>query len=193
MTIAALALSACGAGDPDTDDTAPSPSSSLTPTPSATPSESVTESPDPEPPEEPPAKNNPVSRRAFARFVVDTWGYALTTNKAEALTGLSPGKQPCRGCRDFEKELSTRERQGWYVDFPGARVKDVELSPGSGPDEVVAAVKIDIPESASYFEDGSFRNDNQARKNATFEVLMRFDEGAKQRKASYSLLAFTVR
>ena len=45
---------------------------------------------------------------------------------------------------------------------------------------------IDIPASRSYFEDGTYRNENEAFKNAEFVV------GMKYTKARYVLLSYRV-
>lgn len=178
-----LAVSGCG-GAAESDESAPSEAPSATP--SESPAEEATASPGPEEPERPEAKDNPGSRKDFARFVVDRWGYALRTNQPKAVLELSPRQQPCQGCKDLRAELAKRKKQGWYVDFPGAKVRRVTVNPGEVPGTFVARATVDIPASRSYFDDGLFRNDNKAHKGATFEVRMRLD------KKRYSLLAFRI-
>lgn len=140
----------------------------------------------PEPPKAPKAKASQAGRRAFAEFVVDRWGYTLRTNDAGALTELSPKSGLCDGCAELKAELRKRKKEGWYVDFPGAKVVKVDVAPGDAPGVHVAKARINVPASESYFEDGELRNENKARKGATFEVRMRLD-GKR-----YSLLAFRV-
>ena len=188
-TTAAVALSLLGllggcGGDDGEPEAAESPSSS--PTTSLSPSESPSASAKPELPTAPAAKDNTAGREAFARFVIDRWGYALRTNRSDAVTDLSPRKSQCQGCRELRNELAQRRKEGWYVDFAGADVRRVTLTRGSQAETFLATAKVDIPASRSYFDDGSFRNDNEAHSGATFEVLLRLD------KKSYSLLAFQV-
>lgn len=158
----------------------PSTSGSSSPSPSATPA--------PSPPKEPKAaKDTAATRKAFAAFVVASWGYALRTNDAPAVTGLALKGHPCQGCKDFSAELAKRRKQQWYVALPGVKVHAVAVSPSSAPHTYLARAKIDVPASQSLFEDGSFRNENPAHRGATFEVLMVYAG------KSYRLLGFEVR
>lgn len=187
-------LVACGGDDEGDDDRADeTPSATPTPTASATPTgptETATPDPEPEPPATPAFAPGDKGRKRFAEHVVATWGYALATNDARALTGLSPSrKQPCRGCKEIERELRQRDREGWAVDFPGARVRRTTLD--SDGDRILATTVADIPASRSYFEDGTFRNDNEAHRGAKFLVDLRIDGEGKKRR--YVLLAFSVR
>ena len=95
--------------------------------------------------------------------------------RCSAVTSLgAPGKK-CEGCADLTKELAQRKKEGWFVDFPGVAVDRIEVRSLSGAPGVWAATaKVDIPASRSYFEDGSFRNDNAAHKNTAFAVTMRW-------------------
>lgn len=184
-----LTATVSGCSDDSADPSASDPSttpSDVTPSATESASPSPTASPEPRRPKAPPAKDSATGREAFTEFVVDRWSYALRTNEAEALTALSPKSGPCKGCGDLEKELRQRAKQGWYVDFPGARVTKVDVAPGDEPGVHVARAKINVPASVSKFEDGAVRNENEARKGATFEVRMRLD-GKR-----YSLLAFRV-
>jgi hypothetical protein len=133
------------------------------------------------------AKDTVAARKAFASSVVARWGYALRTDDATAVTGLSPKNHPCQGCKDFATELGKRRKQRWYVDFPGAKVRSVTVSPSSAPHTYLAHLKVDIPASRSFFRNGSFRNDNPAHRGATFDVRMAYSGKA------YRLLAFQVR
>jgi hypothetical protein len=142
----------------------------------------------PRPPKVPAAvKDTATARKAFAAAVITRWGYALRTDDAGVVTGLSPAKQLCQGCRDFAAALAVRRKQHWYVDFPGARVRSVTVTPSGAAHTYLAHARVDIPESRSYFTDGSYRNDNPAHKGATFDVRMSY---AQKR---YTLLAFQVR
>lgn len=190
LTALLLAAPVAGCSEDDAEPSASEPSSSE----SASGSDGASESPsatpaataEPKPPKAPAAKNSQAGRRAFAEFVVERWGYALRTNDAGAVTGLSPKSAPCKGCAELQKELKTRRKQGWYVDFPGAKVVKVDVAPGEIQGVHVAKAKINVPASESFFDDGEFRNENKARKGATFEVRMRRD-GKR-----YVLLAFRV-
>lgn len=157
-----------------------------TSTASASPAANPTESGPPRPPKQPRATDTAAGRRAFAEFVVAAWGHALRTNDAGPVTGLSPAGQPCQGCKELAAELRKRKKQGWYVDFPGAEVRRVVLGGAGAPATYLARATVDIPRSISYFDDGTFRNDNDAHRGATFEVRMRFD------KKRWSLLAFRL-
>src|SRR3954452_9402975 len=183
-------LAGCGGGNDKADDAAGSPTASGTPTASGSgsvsgsPTGSPASSPTPRPPKEPRAgKDTAAARKAFASFVIARWGYALRTNDAGAVTGLSPKKQACEGCKDFAAELTKRRKQHWYVDFPGAKVRSVTVTP-AGPHTSVARAKVDIPASTSLFKDGSFRNQNAAHRGATFFVRMAYAG------KGYELLAF---
>jgi Family of unknown function (DUF6318) len=185
LTMAALTACSGDSEEPEASETA-SDSASASPTPSPSASPSSVASPDPELPEAPPAKNTGAGQEAFAEFVIDRWSYALQTNDATAVTELSPKSGPCGGCPELEAELKRRKKQGWYVDFPGARIVKLQVAPGAVPPAQVATATINVPASESYFEDGELRNENAAHKGATFEVQMRLD-GKR-----YSLLAFRV-
>jgi hypothetical protein len=192
LLVAALAVSSLTAcsGDSSKADAKPSqtPSASQTPSPSLSPS--PTASPTPQAPTRPAFAPGDKGRRAFASYVVASWGYALSTNKATALTGLSPSKkQQCRGCKELSTELARRAKEGWHVDFPGATVKKTTLA--SDGDRILATTTADIPASKSYFDDGTFRNDNEAHAGAKFLIDLRIDGEAKKRR--YVLLAFSLR
>jgi len=180
-------LAGCSGGSDGS--ASPEASSSSTPTEtqsSATPSPSPTRTRKPKPPEPPPANDTAAGRAAFARFVIDSWSYALSNNDASALLDLSPASGPCEGCPELADELQTRKKQGWYVDFPGATIKSLKITPGGQPGVQVAEATIDVPRSTSYFKDGEVRNENEAHKGATFEVQMRLDG------KHYVLLAYRV-
>jgi hypothetical protein len=187
-----VTLTACGGddgGDPDAEPTDDA-SASASPSPSATESaaeetaETVEEAfPLPKPPK---AADTPAARTAFTEFVVARWGYALATNEAEAVAELSPEGSPCKGCPELEKELRKRSKEGWNVDFPGAEVNKVTVKPAGPPRTFDAVATIDIPESQSYFEDGTFRNENKAFDDAEFAVQMRWN-GKRYLLLSYTL------
>ena len=193
LVAALFALSGCsGDAEPSAEDPGTA-SASATPTPEvseadATSNEdSAQEQAAPDKPVRPAARNTPASRQAFARYVMDSWAYALSTNNAATVSSLSPRNQQCEGCKDLTAELAQRERQGWFVDFPGVEVDRVVVHPEPGvPGTFVATAQVDIPASRSYFEDGSYRNDNGAHKNAEFVVRMRLQA------PRYLLLSFQV-
>jgi len=172
-------LSGCS-GD-STDSAQPSPSASST---SATPTPTPSSSPAPRAPTAP--KDTAKARAEFARFVVTAWGYALRTNKPGLVTDLSPTKAPCKGCHDFQSELAARKKRHWYVDFPGADIRKVAVHKQGAPKTYLAHVVVDIPASRSYFDDGSFRNVNNAHPRAPFDVVMSYVKG------KYTLVEFQV-
>jgi hypothetical protein len=117
---------------------------------------------------------------------MQTWSWSLRSNDSRPLSRLSPGrKQPCEGCRALARELARRDRQGWYVDFPGLDVGRTRLRPEG--DVVVATSRVDIPGSDSFYEDGGFRSSSPAHDDARFTVTMRWS------KRGYRLLSFSVR
>src|SRR5690242_13131811 len=175
--VSLLAVAGCSGGSDDPQaDPAGSPSPSSTPAPSASATTaSAQEQAAPRKPQPPKAANTTAGRRAYARFVMDRWAYALSTNDASAVTSLSAAGKKCEGCADLTKELAQRKKEGWFVDFPGVAVDRLEVrSLSSAPGAWAATAKVDIPASRSYFEDGSFRNDNAAHKNTPFTVTMRW-------------------
>lgn len=182
--LAGTLLVGCGG-----DDSPPEPTASSA-TPSATPSETPTAEPTtttaPQAPARPRSRNTRKGREEFAAFVVARWGHALATNDAAAVTKLSPKGTVCQGCRELRTELARRAKQGWFVDFPGADVKRVDVRPGDAPGTWVATARISVPASRSYFEDGTYRNDNEARDKVPFTVRMRHQAGR------FVLLGFSV-
>ena len=136
-------------------------------------------------PDVPRLRKGPRGQKAFARYVMAAWSWSLRTNDAGPLLDVSRSrKQPCRGCRPLEKELARRAKQGWYVDFPGLSVERTRLRRDGA--DVVATSKVDIPQSDSFLEDGSYRSTSPAHPNATFTVRMRLTKG------EYRLVSFTV-
>lgn len=140
----------------------------------------------PDAPEPPKARKGPVGQKAFARFVMDAWSWTLLSNDAGPLLAVSPSrKQPCAGCRPLARELASRDREGWYVDFPGLTVERIRLRRDGA--DVVASSKVAIPESDSYEEDGSYRSTSPAHDDASFTVTMRLVDD------EYRLVSFSVR
>ena len=182
--LAAAALGGCtGSGTPEgvpvTESSGSSPSVASSTTPSAA-AASASETPAP-----PKARRSPAGQRAFARFVMDAWAWALRTNDASPLLDVSASRrQPCDGCRALSQELSGRAKEGWYVDFPGLDVERTRLRRAG--DTVVATSQVSIPESDSYNDDGSYRSTSPAHEDATFTVTMR------STKSGYRLVSFRV-
>ena len=178
-----LAGGGCSA-DNTAAETDPTPSSSPT-TPEATPAAPATSPASvPDPPKPPKAADSSEGKKAFARHVVEAWGFALRTNNPEPVLQLSPKSRPCEGCQRLKSELRTRDRQGWYVEFPGAQVNKIDVE--STGETSVATMSVALPESDSYNDDGSYRNTNPAHPNSSFEVKMRLTKGA------FVLIAFSV-
>ncbi len=184
MTALAVSpLAACSSGNGATQAAQPS-ASAAAPTPSTAGASDAAAQP-PAAPEVPKARKGSRGQRAFARYVMSAWSWSLRTNDAGPLLEVSPSrKQPCRGCRPLEKELAKRAEDGWYVDFPGLSVDRTRLR-RDGTD-VVATSKVDIPESDSFLEDGSYRSTSPAHRNATFTVRMRLSRG------EYRLVSFGI-
>jgi hypothetical protein len=188
--LALLATTGCSTADGDAG--APAPSSSLST--SASPTGSAEPSPAaatevaaqvPPAPKVPRTRKGPRGQKAFARYVMAAWSWSLRANDAGPLLAVSPSrKQPCRGCEPLEKELSQRAEDGWYVDFPGLSVDRTRLR-HDGRD-VVATSKVDIPESDSFLDDGTYRSTNPAHPGATFVVRMRMTKG------EYRLVSFSI-
>jgi len=142
----------------------------------------------PEPPampEPPRARPGAKGQRAFAQHVMASWAWSLQANDAAPLLEVSrSGRRPCTGCRELGRELRKRDRQEWYVDLPALRVERTRLRRDG--DEVVARSRVDIPESETYFYDGSYRSTSPAHDDATFLVRMR------RAADRYVLVSFTV-
>lgn len=186
---AVLLATSCSAAD-ETPEADPGPSeATATATETATGEPSPTAEPTlptpPPMPEPPRPRPGPQGQRAFAQHVMASWAWSLQANDATPLLEAGPSaKRPCDGCRELDRELRKRDRQEWYVDLPAVAVERTRLRRDG--DQVVARSRIDIPESDSYFYDGTFRSTNPAHDDATFSVRMR--------KAAdrYVLLSFTV-
>ena len=193
VCVAALLISGCS---DDTSEAASEPSE----TPSATdssskstsesPSSSPTEESEPKPkkPKEPKFRSGKKGQKAFVAYIVDGWSYALRTNDPSVLLGAS-GKKPCRGCKPVKKELKQRKKEGWYVDFSGAKIRKISFGSRGSIREATAVVT--IPKSRSFFDDGTFRNDNKAHKKAKF--LIDIEAKGKPKKRHWELVAFSVK
>ena len=176
-----LALGLLTAGcSSDPDSTAPPPESpSMSPSPSASVppdgEEAATTSPSPSAspaasvPRPPRGANDRAGRVAFAEYVLQAWIYALNTNDPDPLVSAS-GQQPCTGCRQLTRELSTREKEGWYVELSGVRVSARKVDASGRSARVVLSTS--LPESNTYDTDGAFRSSNPAHPRSTFEVEM---------------------
>ena len=171
ITVAMILLtSACttdtgpGAGAPSS--ASPSAAASPSPSPSADPSADQGAASVPDPPR---GRHDRATARRFAEYALQAWIHALNTNDAGALLRVS-GDRPCDGCAALRRELTRRERQGWYVALRDVRVR--------GADVVLAGrtarvrLTVDLPESQSLEKDGAYRSTNPAHPGSTFEVRM---------------------
>jgi len=123
-------------------------------------------------------------QEAFATYVVEAWAYALATNDGSLLTDVSAGRKPCQGCKELETELAQRTKDGWSVypfDVTIDKIKLVRSRLGT-----TARVRFDVPETRSFFDDGSLRNTSPAHVGATFTVSLRLE------KKEYQLLGFAI-
>ena len=184
-----LVLGACGGGDDEpAADPGESPSSASAATSDFSPTPTNTEPPTVEKPIEPDFADSAQGKRAYVTYIVDGWVYALNTNDPVVLLDES-GKKPCRGCDSTRKELTERKKEGWYVQLPGVDVRKVTFR-RDGEVEVATAV-VDIPASQSFFEDGTFRNDNDAHRGAEFVIDISAD--GKGKKRHWTLRAFSIK
>lgn len=182
----ALLLSGCNARSDGEPGAASSPSpavSSPSPGPeSASPTPGQEETPAKVPPP-PRGKDDRRGREEFAAYVLQAWIYALNTNDPGPLLAAS-GKKPCSGCAELQRELRKRERQGWHVALDGVRVAGTKIA--SPQRTTLARMRVAIPESETYFEDGRLRGTNPGHRRSTFEVEMRHT-GKAFRLVSFSL------
>lgn len=183
VLFAGLAVSACGGEDEPEAEPSPTPTTA-SPTPTPTETRPPTK-PEVDEPTLPAFRKGEAGQEAFATYVVQAWAYALATNDADPLVGLSVGrKQACRGCPELITELKERTAEGWSV-YPfevaieGIRLIESALG-------VTARVSFDVPETRSFFDDGSFRNDSAAHDDSTFTISMRPE------KQEYRLIGFTI-
>ena len=119
---------------------------------------------------------------------MESWAYSLTTNDATPLTDLSAGKKPCQGCAELTKELAKREAEKWSVhpfEITIDRTKLIQSALGT-----TARVTFDVPETRSFFDDGSLRNATPAASDAVFTVSLRVE--GKKAKRAYRLIGFTI-
>jgi hypothetical protein len=181
MLTAGVLLTGCSDGSPSAAGT-PSASPSATAS-SAAPSPVPTVDPAPAAPALVHSRRA-AGQQAFARHVMDLWGYALRTDDPKPLAATAAGKQACGGCAPLARALASRRRHGWTVDFPGVTVRRVRLAAQGG--DRVARATVDIPASDSYTTDGTFRNTSPAHKGATFVVRMRYV------RTQWRLVSFTV-
>jgi len=181
MLTAGVLLTGCSDGSPSAAGT-PSASPSATAS-SAAPSPVPTVDPAPAAPALVQSRKA-AGQQAFARHVMDLWGYALRTDDPKPLAATAAGKQACGGCAPLARALASRRRQGWTVDFPGVTVRRVRVA--AQGDDRVARATVDIPASDSYTTDGTFRNTSPAHKGATFVVRMRYV------RTQWRLVSFTV-
>ncbi len=187
---AALVLGACGGGDDEEPaaDPGESPSSPSASTTDFSPTPTETEPPTAELPQEPGFADSAAGKRAYVTYIVEGWAYALNTNDPVVLLDES-GKKPCRGCDSLRQELAEREKEGWYVQLSGVDVRKVTFRQDGEVD--VATAVVDIPASQSFFEDGTFRNDNDAHRGADFLIDISADGKAKKRH--WTLRAFSIK
>lgn len=187
--LSATALLVACTGGADTPAARESPSAIVSdPTPAAPASTEAAEPSRPSPPpvpQPPRPRPGPEGQRAFARHVIASWAWSLHANDATPLLEASrSARRPCTGCRELARELRTRHGEQWYVDLPTLGVHRTRLRRDG--EDVVASSRVDIPESDTYFYDGTFRSTSPAHDDATFSVRMR---RAGER---YVLVSFTV-
>lgn len=173
-------LDASGSGRPPSPAASSSGTATRAPSSSAAPSEAAVRRTVPRPP---PARNDRRGRTRFARYVLLAWVHALNTNDPGALLDVS-GARPCAGCRELQAELETRAREGWYVDLDAVHVTSARVREAGRTSRVLLSVS--LPESDTFYDDGSFRSTNPAHPRSTFEVEMTY-AGSRFRLDSFSL------
>lgn len=181
-----LLLSGCSSPSREAPDAASSPSpatSSPTAAPTSAPPATSGEQTRTEVPPPPRGKDDRRGREEFAAHVLQAWIYALNTNDPAPLLSVS-GKRPCSGCAELQRELRKRDRQGWHVALEGVRVARTRFASPQGT--TLARMRVAIPESETYFEDGRLRGTNPGHRRSTFEVEMRHT-GKGFRLVSFSL------
>lgn len=168
-----LLVSACNAdpGERASERSATSPSPS-TPDPSGSglPEPAEQTSAPPAIPAPPRGEDDRRGRRAFGEYALQAWIHALNTNDPGALMDAG-GRRPCEGCRTLARELRRRDRQGWHVVLDDVRVSRTSVSEEGGRTRVT--MRVSIPESHSYHDDGTYRSTNPAHPRSTFEVEIR--------------------
>jgi hypothetical protein len=178
------ALTGCTAQDAVRRD----PSAARSTSPSASPAPPTATAADrsvPPAPTAPRFRPGPDGQRDFAAFVRDAWSWSLVSNDAGPLLEVSPARsRPCDGCRALDRELRARAKDGWSVDFPGLRERGTRLRRAG--DLTTATTRVDVPESATYFDDGRFRSTNPPHEGARFVVVMR------RTPSDYRLVSFRV-
>lgn len=185
-----LALAACGGGDDEEPaaDPGESPSSASASTTDFSPTPTETEPPTAELPLKPDFADSAAGKRAYVTYIVEGWVYALNTNDPSVLLDES-GAKPCRGCDSLRAELAEREKEGWHVQLPGVDVRKVTFR--RDEDVEVATAVVDIPASQSFFEDGTYRNDNDEHRGAEFVIDISAD--GKGKKEHWTLRAFSIK
>lgn len=185
LTLGLLTTGCSGAAEPSASPTrsaSSSPSTSPTPPPSPSPSPSARPAEVPAPPR---ATNNRRGQTAFAKYVLQAWIYALNTNDPRPLQKVSGPKQ-CGGCGPLATELRKRKKQGWYVDLRDVRVGKAKITQSPSGETTLVELSVNIPESDTYFEDGSYRSTNDAHPRGRFTVEM--DHAGKR----FRLFAFKL-
>lgn len=185
LAVVALAsvvgLTGCASEEKRTAEARATPRASTSPTPTPTPSPTK---PVAIPPEQPEFAQGSAGKEAFAEYVVHAWAYSLATNDSSLLDEVSAGGKPCLGCEAQSDTLAQRESEGWSV-YPFKvtidKIRLIETALGT-----TARVRFDIPETKSFFDDGSFRNISPAHPESTFTVAMKTAENA------YELVAFSI-
>lgn len=118
-------------------------------------------------PTPPSGPDTPAGRRAFARYVLQAWVYALGSNDAGPL--VSAGRRGrCGGCAALERELSRRADRGWSVALPAVAVRGSSQRRGGRTTSVT--LDVDIPAGSTRFDDGRFRSSTPAHPGTRFVV-----------------------
>lgn len=182
-------LTACGGDDKPKADPSSSPTPTSTPTSTPTPTQSPTATPSGTAPAVtvptlPEATKGKEGQQAFAQYVVDAWVYSISTNDPQLLFDLGAKKDPCKGCPELRAELDQRVEEGWSVAPFEVEVYKIRVTPAD--DSITASVTFDIPETQSFFDDGTLRNTSKPHDDATFTIAMRLV------KKQYQLLGFTI-
>jgi hypothetical protein len=177
-------LGGCGGDDKPDATGSPTPTGGAsTPSPTTSPTSAGTGVPRPTMPSRPAYSKGRAGEERFARYVVAAWSYALSSNDISPLL-FAGGGDLCTGCDVLDKTLHQRTKEHWSVLPFSVRVRKSVVAATDTKANV--QLTVDLPETQSFFRNGSYRNTSPAHPGATFLVKMSVLKGA------YRLDSFTL-